>query len=259
MNNALRRTAVESRWRLAAVVAFALLTSCAPAVAQNTIATPLDSTEEEQGIIQVSGQASVSVAADIVRITLSVETEALTAGEATRENARRMEAVVIAVRGFEIDGMDLETHGYTLRPEYEVARDGSGTRVISGYRVQNNLSVTLPDVDATGRVLDAAVEAGANRVANLSFEASDTRQARLRVLREAVANAREQAEVIAEAMGVELGMALEVQGGAHAPPPGSPGGIMFRAAAESTTPVEPGDQMVTASVTIKYRISEGDS
>jgi uncharacterized protein YggE len=170
-----------------------------------------------------------------------------------------MEDVVTAVRGFDIDGLDLETHGFTLRPEYEVARDGSGARIISGYRVQNNITVTLPDVDATGRVLDAAVSAGANRIANLSFEASDTREARLRVLGEAVSNAREQAQAIADAMGVELGMALEVQGGANAPLPRSPGGIMLRAAAETTTPIEPGDQMVTASVTIKYRISEGGS
>lgn len=210
-------------------------------------------------MIQVSGQASVSVPADLVRINLSVETEAPSAGEATRANALRMEAVVAAMRGMDIADMELETFGYSLRPEYEVARDGSGTRVISGYRVQNNLVVILPDVEATGRVLDEAVEAGANRVASLSFEASDTREARLRVLREAVANAREQAEAIADAMGVELGSALEVQGGANAPIPRSPGGVMLRASAESTTPVEPGQQMVTASVSIKYRISEGGS
>jgi hypothetical protein len=34
---------------------------------------------------------------------------------------------------------------------------------------------------------------------------------------------------------------------------------MLRAAAETTTPVEAGDQWVTASVTIKYRILEGGS
>ena len=208
-------------------------------------------------MIQVSGQASVSVPADMVRINLSVETEAQTAGEATGENARRMEAVVGAIRGMEISGMDIRTFGYSLRPEYEVVRDGSGARIISGYRVENNIMVALPDVDATGRVLDQAIEAGANRIASLTFEASDTREARLQVLREAVANAREQAEAIANAMGVELGMALEVQGGANVPRPFSPGGVNFRAAAEVATPVEPGEQTVTASVTIKYRISEG--
>jgi uncharacterized protein YggE len=193
----------------------------------------------------------------VARISLIVETEGPTAGEATGENARRMDAVIRAIRGLGIDGLDVETFGFTLRPEYEVSRDGSGTRTISGYRVQNNVRVRLPDVDATGRVLDEAVSAGANRVANLQFEASDTRAARLEALGQAVRNAREQAEAIASAMGVSLGPALEVQGGANAPSPFSPGGMMLRASAEATTPVEAGDQLVTASVTIKYHILEG--
>jgi len=167
-----------------------------------------------------------------------------------------MEAVTAALRGSGVDDLDIETFGYSLRPEYEVARDGSGTRVISGYRVQNNIRVTIPDVDATGRLLDLAVQAGANRIANLSFEASDTRGARLQALREAVSNAREQAEVIASAMQVELGIALEVQGGANAPSPSSFQGMPMRMAAESVTPVESADQLVTASVTIRYRILE---
>ena len=64
---------------------------------------------------------------------------------------------------------------------------------------------------------------------------------------------------IASAMGVQLGIALEIQGGANAPSPFSPGGMMIRAAAETITPVESGDQLVTASVTVKYRILEGGS
>jgi uncharacterized protein YggE len=238
--------------------ALLLLSSCAPAVAQ-TEAAPLPSPSflEEQGTIQVTGQAQLTVPADVARISLIVETEGATAGDATSENARRMEAVIRAIRGLEIGGVDIETFGFTLRPEYEVSRDGTGTRTISGYRVQNNIRVALPDVDATGRVLDEAVSAGANRVANLQFQASDTRTARLEVLGRAVRSAREQAEAIASAMGVALGSALEVQGGANAPTPFSPGGMLLRASAETATPVEAGDQMVTASVTIKYRILEG--
>jgi uncharacterized protein YggE len=188
-----------------------------------------------------------------------VETEAPTAADATEENARRMDAVITAVRETGIPGLDIETFGYVLRPEYQVSREGTGVRSISGYRVQNNVKVTLEDVDATGRVLDQAVAAGANRVADLQFEASDTRAARREALQVAVARAREQAEAIASAMGVGLGVALEVQGGANAPDPRSLGGIMVRAAAEVATPVEAGEQVVTASVTIKYRIREGGS
>jgi len=236
-----------------------LLTSCAPAVAQTELGSMARGPQEEGGTIQVTGQAQTTVPADVARISFIVETEGTSAREATDENAGRMDSVITGIRGLGIPGMEIETFGYTLRPEYEISRDGSGNRSISGYRVLNNIRVLLPDVDATGRILDRAIEAGANRIANLQFEASDTREARLAALRQAVASAREQAEVIASAMGVRLGIALEIQGGASVPSPFSPGGMMIRAAAETTTPVESGDQLVTASVTVKYRILEGGS
>jgi uncharacterized protein YggE len=253
------RTLEAGRNRTLPLVTLVLLSSCAPALAQTALASTPVPPQEERGTIQVTGQAQITVPADRVRISFTVETEAPSAGEATEENARKMEAVITAIRAMGFPGMEVETFGYTLRPEYQVSRDPPGTRTISGYRAENNIRVTLPNVDATGDVLDRAVEAGANRVANLRFEASDTREARLDVLREAVAEAREQAETIASAMGVRLGIALEVQGGATAPSPRSPGGMMLRASTETTTPVEAGDHLVSASVSVKYRILEGGS
>jgi len=240
-------------------VPLVLLSSCAPAAAQPPAPPHPVAPQEEAGTIQVTGQAQITVPADRVLISFTVETEGKSAGEATEENARMMEGVISAVRAAGIPGLDIETFGYNLRPEYQVSREGSGTRTISGYRAQNNIRVTVPDIDAIGAVLDRAVEAGANRIANLQFEASDTRAARLEALRDAVASAREQAETIASAMGVRLGIVLEVHGGATAPSPRSPGGLMLRASAETTTPVEAGDHLVSASVNVKYRILEGGS
>jgi uncharacterized protein YggE len=153
--------------------------------------------------------------------------------------------------------MEIETFGYSLRPEYEVRREDPGVRAIVGYRAQNNIRILLRDMDATGRVLDQAVGAGANRISSLEFGASDTREARLQVLAEAVRSAREQAEAMAEAMGVRLGPALEVNGNATTPTPRPEGPMLMRAvAAESTTPVEAGTLTVSASVSITYRILE---
>ena len=71
----------------------------------------------------------------------------------------------------------------------------------------------------------------------------------------AVARAREQAATIAAALGHELGPALEVRGGSALPRPGPEMGLMFRAeAAQVATPIEAGDQTVTATVTIKYAL-----
>ena len=72
-----------------------------------------------------------------------------------------------------------------------------------------------------------------------------------------ILQAREQAETIADAMGVRLGAALEVTGGSSVPVPRPEGPLLARAAvAETTTPVEAGTLTVSATVSIRYRILE---
>jgi len=234
-----------------------LMVACAPAMAQ-PLPSPMPGQETEEGTIRVTGQAQIQVPADRVSISFGVETESVSAQEASNLNAAKMEAVIAALRGAGVAGLQIETYGYSLNPEYRVqSREDPNRRSISGYRAMNNIRVTVPRIDAAGQILDVGIGAGANRVVNLQFEATDTREARLEALREAVRGAREEAQTIAEAMGVLLGSPLEVQGGAS---PGEPR-MLARAAmmdevAGMRTPIEAGNQTVSASVTILYRILE---
>ena len=150
----------------------------------------------------------------------------------------------------------VETSGYSLNPVYSNPERGGAPR-ITGYRIQNEVLVTLTDVDRVGPVLDAAVRAGANRVSELSFFASDPRPARLQAIGEATARAREEAEVLAAALGGRLGEALDVtvSGGSSFPEV-----ARFRGAemAMADTPIEPGSQAVSVTVNLTFRL-EGSS
>lgn len=238
-----------------AMAAF-LLSACAPATAQSV--SPPGPEAAEDGTLRVSGQAQVQVPADQTMISFGVETESTSAEEASRANATKMDAVFRSLRGLGIQGLELETYGYSLNPQYQRPRPQEpSTPVISGYRVSNQVRVTLPGTDRAGEVLDAGITAGANRVVNLSFQATDTRDARLRALELAVEAAREEALAIATAMGLELGPALEIQGGASAESP-RPLAVAYRAAegVAPSTPIEAGGQTVSASVSITYRVLE---
>lgn len=239
------------------VLAFIFLSACAPATAQS-LPSPTPSQEGEGGTIQVTGQAQIQVPADRVSISFGVETESPSASEASSLNAARMEAVVAALRGAGVPGLQIETYGYSLNPEYRVqSREDPNRRAISGYRALNNIRVTVPRIDAAGQILDIGIGAGANRVVSLQFEATDTHQARLEALRDAVRGAREEAQTIADAMGVQLGSPLEVRGGAS---PGEPRVLARAAMADEMgavrTPIEAGNQTVSATITILYRILE---
>lgn len=261
-------------WRTCILGLGCLLGACTAASAQGTVDPPaphypVESThiqehampqEEDRGTLQVSGQAQVSVPADKAIISFAVETEARSAQDAVRENAQRMDAVIAGLGGSGIEGMEIETFGYNLSPDYRYpSRENPGSREIASYRAQNNIRVTLPEVESAGAILDAATEAGANRVQSVQFEASNLQSARLQALAEAVNHARQEAEVMAQAMGVELGTILTVTGGANTPGPR----IMARAfaaeAAQATTPIEAAGQVVSANVTITYRIREPGS
>jgi hypothetical protein len=230
-------------------------------VAASVLALPLGaqqpSVDPDTGFIQVSGNADVSVPVDRAHVLFAVETEAPDARTAVEQNATSMDAVLTALRGLDVEGLDLETTGFDLQPQYE--RGQGEVPRIRAYRARNHVSVTVDDVEAVGRVLDTATGAGANRVASLRFEARDTEAARLEALRLAMQEARQQAEVMAEALGLPLGPPLEVHGGAQRPQPPMPLAMarMEMAQTAPSTPVEAGDQTVSASVTIKYRLGGG--
>jgi uncharacterized protein YggE len=206
----------------------------------------------EEGWIEVSGTGSVEVRPDRARVAFAMETRGETAAAAADANAEAMSRVLEALRSAGLEGLELATYGYSLRPEYQV-EDNRRTQRIIAYTVLNNVGATLSDVDAVGRAIDAGVRAGANRVAGISFFASETDAARREALAQAVEVARAEAEVMARALGHTLGPALEVRGGAQRPGP-VPYAMEMSAMRAADTPVEVGDQTVTASVTIRFAL-----
>ena len=200
--------------------------------------------------IEVNGTATVQVPADQAQVAFAVETRATVAADASAANATAMSRVLAALRSAGLPGLDVETFGYSLQPQYAV--DDVRVRSIAGYVAYNNVRATIDAVDQVGRLIDVAIGAGANQVASISFVASDTEPARSAALAEAVRNARTQAEVIARELGYELGPPLEIRGGADRPMP-----VMFeamRAQVADVTPIEAGDQSVSANVTVRFAL-----
>ena len=155
----------------------------------------------------------------------------------------------------------VETGGYQLSPVYrQVPNDQSGIPVIDAYRAVNHVRVRADDVTRVGALIDDGIAAGANRVASLNFEAKDPEPARIEALRGAVAKALAQANAVATAMGVTLGGPLEVQLNAdYSQPYPQPmyRGLAMDMAESAPTPVSPGEQVVRANVTIRFRLVGG--
>lgn len=223
-------------------------------------AAPLDAQApaESPPFILVSGSAQVFVPSDRARLNFAVVTEAPTAAEAAAQNSAQMESTIRALRATGAAGLRIESWGYDLQPRYARQTTPDQPPRIVGYQATNNVRVTVDDVSVVGALIDAGVSAGANRVTSLQFEARNTDAARAEALRQAVQNARSQAEAMASAIGVPLGPALEVHGGAQSPmPPPMPylrDMAMEVQSAMAPTPIEATEQGITAQVSIKYRL-----
>jgi uncharacterized protein YggE len=236
--------------RTFALLSLALL--AVPAAAQR----PMDRPEIPS--LTVSGNGEVRVDPDEVTVRLGVTRQAQTA-EAAQEGVNRVaQAILDALTKLGIPKDQIQTSQLTLFPVYAPQRPETPQepRVVA-YRASNTVSVRSTKLQQAGPIVDAALKAGANQVEGVSFGLRNDLPARERALRQAIEEARRKAEVMAQAADVRLGGTLQIEeGGVSIRPPIFSGGAMFARSAEAATPVSPGEVGVTASVTIRYRITD---
>lgn len=208
---------------------------------------------EQRPQIVTSAQSEVRVTPDRATIAIGVQTRGATAAAAGRENARKQQAVIDAVKALGVPSNQISTVGYNVFPETRYDKD-SGQQRVTGYVVSNVVRVEVHQVDQVGPVVDAALTKGANQINSLQFTSSKADEARRRALAEAVANARADAEALATAAGGRIGDLLELTESGGYPRP------MFEfqvaragiAGAAAPTPVEPGEITVQASVSARW-------
>ncbi|HHW14239.1 MAG TPA: SIMPL domain-containing protein, partial [Firmicutes bacterium] len=139
--------------------------------------------------IAVTGEATVMAVPDRAELTVGLESEAPSAVEAQRANARAMERVLTAVVKAGVERKDVQTSEYSLTP---VRRwdEKAGKSVLLGYRAVNLVTVTTSKTEMVGRLADLAVAAGATNVQNIVFDVADKSKLQQEALAEAVAEAR---------------------------------------------------------------------
>jgi hypothetical protein len=143
------------------------------------------------------------------------------------------------------------TGGYSLYPEYNEPRDG-GKATITGYRAENSISIETGALDLVGPLIDAAIAAGANRVNSLDYNLRDNSKARSEAITKASKDAQTQAQALAAALAVKLGPIVHASTVAEIRPVQAR--VAFGAAKAMSTPIEPGQVTVPATVSLTYEI-----
>jgi len=210
--------------------------------------------EEPKYLIDVNGDARISADPEKVEVYLGAETRASTAKSSQQDNANIMEAVRSSLRLIGISSDDIETTQYTLTVEKHWDRD-TEKYVITGYRTTHVIKVESTDINKAGDIIDKAVQSGANVVNDVVFSLTDEKieEMRLEALRKAGLNAKEKAEAIADALGVDIkGLYRASESYVYYRPYVQRGYEAAIAGAEAPTEISPGQIEVSASLSVSY-------
>ena len=178
-----------------------------------------------QAGIWVSGIGSKEVEADVAIISLGVESREKTVAVARGAAAETMTSVLDALSTLGVADDDVVTTSLNIYPiqVWVTVDDDDGSHNeprITGYTVNNQVRVTVRDIEMADEVIDKAAEVGGDliRINNISFTVGDPAAHSDDIRRRAVEDARAKAELYAEAFGVELGPVVFMQESSGAVP-----------------------------------------
>ena len=207
--------------------------------------------------ISVNGEATIAAEPDQAQIDIGVTTQARTAPDASRENAERLARVLAEVKKLLGKGDEVKTSGYALNPQYRYPQGGKPE--IVGYQANNTVRIKMSKLDDVGKVIDAAMQSGANNINRLAFTLKDEDAARLDALKQASAKAKAKAEAIAASLGLKIVRIASVIEGERSIQPIYRAAPMARAeglAAAAPTPIEQGTVDVRSTVSLVAEVSD---
>jgi uncharacterized protein len=187
------------------------------------------------------GHGVVTVVPDQATIGAGVRTTASTAAAALAANSSAVTKVIAALK--RVGVKTIQTQQVSLYPQTDARNK------VTGYVAQNTVTVTAPVADA-GKLIDAAVGAGANTVDGPTLGVSIQGKLYRLALQRAVTDARAKAGALARAGGFGIGRVLTVSEQSQQQP------VVFAGAAKAagSTPVEAGTQTVTADVQVTFAL-----
>lgn len=237
-----------------------VLLACSTPIQSQTIMK-----DQKESTLHVRGQAQIMVPPDQVSVNLGLTTEATTVREALDENTQIMNAMFSAMGGLGLDkDKDMQTQNFSVNPTWSNRpRNASGDwkSEIIGYRVNNSINVSTKKLELIGDIIAKGAEAGANQVNSVTFSLADQRKYRSAAIKMAAGNAREDANVLAEAAGTSIAgiKTLTLDNAVSNPVRATEVQSFSRSASMDSfaaPPIESGDIKVIVNVSVVYLLED---
>lgn len=217
--------------------------------------------------ITVSGDGRAALPPDVAHVTFTVQHTAPLVADAQTATVKQANDAIDFVKKQGVDDKDIKTLSYTISPHYSYptpcyAAPGSicpqsETR-ITGYEVAETVQVTLRDLTKVASTLSGLGEFGVQNVTGPEFALDDPTAGYTAARADAIAKAKEQAQLLAKQLGVRLGKIVnfnESSGGYPMPMYATADMSLGKGAASAPSPtIQAGQNTYTSSVSVTYEI-----
>jgi uncharacterized protein YggE len=216
-------------------------------------AVPAYAAETAVRVIEVSGYGEVRATPDVAHLSVQIETHAATAEECSSRNAALAQKVVQQLKNKLAGKGTVLTGDYSLTPEYSEPQPRQKPAIV-GYIAQNTITVETNELALLGALIDGAIAAGANRINYLNFALRDDTKPREEAITAASKDAQAQAQALAASLGVKLRRVVKASTLPQRGPIMPMGRESFAASAAVSTPIEPNQVTISATVSLTYEI-----
>ena len=218
--------------------------------------------------ISVTGEGEVLAVPDIGQFTFSVQAKADSAEVAQEESVTKIKDIIAFLRESGVEEKDIKTTNYNLYPQYRWEEKicvsgsycGSGERIADGFEVSQSVQVKIRDTDTASAIITGVGEQGATNISGLDFVIDDTDALVAEARTAAIADAKEQARILADELGVrivKLSGFYEENGGYYEGPQYEARSMMMDgddSAGFGGAALPVGEEKTTSRVTITYEI-----
>lgn len=228
-----------------------------------TRAVAAEDSQEAPHSVSMSGVGKVTVVPDQLAFTVSVTVKRTDVETAFDDSSRIRSRVLAALKEYGVERGDVQTTGLSIDPDYQYF--SYQPPQITGYRVTQRDRVTITDLKQAGKAISAAVHAGGDsiRVGSIALQVGDREGALQQARKDAVAQAKEKAELYADETGQSLGDVLSLREvhatPLHYPSPyrtaGMSGALYDMASAVKAIPIRAGEQDLKVTVRVVWEFA----
>lgn len=203
--------------------------------------------------LSVVGEGKIDVIPDTAYVDVGVSFDNVnSADDAQKRLSDENNKIVAAMKALGISEENIKTSNYSVSPNYMY--DGGKSRQ-NGFIGNATITVKTNKTELAGKIIEEATKAGATQVGSARFVVDKPEDYREQARDKAIANAKDQAQKLANSLGITLGKVTNIVESSPQTPP-----VFYAEKAMSagigggsaTPDLQSGQQTITSTVTLYF-------